>query len=190
MKNFKVFGPLAVAAMMSFAATASADGLTLSTGGSTGTPTIHAVNENGHVTLQNPIGNISCSSTVEGTPSSHGAGIDVSGSFSHLTFTGCTNSWHVTTEAAGSFWISHTSGHNGELRSSGARVHATRFGVDCYYETDNTLIGTVTGGNPATLHIAANIPLDEVASHPLCGTSSAKWEGNYLTTSALYIENS
>jgi hypothetical protein len=199
MKYVKILGLLAVAAaaMMAFAASASATSVTTTTGGAAATPTIHAVNEGGHVTLQNPIAAISCSSTVEGAVSSHGAGVAASGSISKLEFTGCTNSWHVTTaehevegkstQTAGTLSVTWTSGHNGTLSSSGARVITTRFGVTCVYETNNTSIGTVTGGNPATLKISASIPIDTEASSSLCGEKPAAWEGSYVTTSALYI---
>jgi hypothetical protein len=204
MKYVKILGLLAVAAaaMMAFAASASATYVTTTTGGSAATPAIHAVNEGGHVTLKNPIANISCSSTSQGSVESDGHEIEetedktkhtvltsapASGKISELTFTGCTNSWHVTTLAPGSLSVTHTEGHDGSLTSSGARVSTTRFGVTCVYETNNTPIGTVTGGNPATLDISASIPLDAEASSGLCGSGNAAWEGSYVSTSALYI---
>jgi hypothetical protein len=191
MKYVKILSLLAVAAaaMMAFAASASADYVTTSTGGGAETPEIHGVSE-GHVTLKNPIANISCNSTTAGTPTSHGAGAAVSGPISTLAWSNCTNSWHVTTLAPGSLSVESTSGHNGSLSSTGARVATTRFGVTCVYETENTPIGTVTGGNPATLSISASIPLDAEASSGLCGSGNAAWEGSYSTTGALYIANS
>jgi len=194
MKYVKILGLLAVAAaaMMAFAASASATSVTTTTGGAAATPTIHAVNENGHVTLANPIANISCSSTVEGAVESHGSGVPAEGTIKDLTFTGCTNSWHVTAipNADGKYGklsVTWENGHNGILTSSESRVDTTRLGVTCVYETKNTPIGTVTGGNPATLKIEASIPIDTTASSGLCGTGNAKWEGSYVTTSALYV---
>ena len=189
MKYVKILGLLAVAAaaMMAFAASASATSITTTTGGAAATPTIHAVNE-GHVTLQNPIANISCSSTVEGKVESHGSGVTAGGNISTLNFTSCTNSWHVTAITNGSLEVHWTSGHNGTLTSKGAKVDTTRFGVTCVYEIGaGTHIGTVTGGNPASLHIEASIPINDPESSDLCGTGNAKWEGNYVTTSALYV---
>jgi hypothetical protein len=187
MKYVKILGLLAVAAaaMMAFAASASATSVTTTTGGAAATPTIHAVNENGHVTLKNDIANIECTSTVEGKVESHGAG-DASGNISSLTWPTCTNSWHVTTSAGGSLSVSYTSGHNGTLSSNGALVKTTRFFVPCNYETKNTKIGTVTGGNPATLKIEASIPIAAESSE-LCGSGNAEWSGSYVTTSALYV---
>ncbi|HEU4738061.1 MAG TPA: hypothetical protein VFS54_03140 [Solirubrobacterales bacterium] len=191
MKYVKMLGLLAIAAaaMMAFAATASADTVTQTeTDGTTNpTPTIHAVNEGGHVTLQNPIATISCSSTVTGTVTTHEAGKPVTGHISELLFTGCTNSWHVTTVTAGHLTFEAS---NGELKSSSARVETTRLGVKCFYETaaGGTKVGTVTGGSPATLHIEASIPLG-TGSSGLCGTGNAKWEGNYVTTHPLHLDD-
>jgi hypothetical protein len=112
-----------------------------------------------------------------------------SGNISVLNFTGCTNSWHVTAVAGslGSLSVEWTAGHNGVLKSTGSKVDTTRLGVTCVYQTNNTTIGTVTGGNPATLKIEASIPINTGESSGLCGTSAASWEGSYVTTSALYI---
>lgn len=194
MRRFKTLSLLSIgaAALTIFAATASADYVTTTTGGAAATPNIHAVNEGGHVPLANPVANISCSSTVEAPVESHGAGIPVTAEdeIDHLTFTGCTNLWHVTPEDRGGLDIEWTSGHNGAVFSSGARIWATRSILSCVYETDSTHIGTLTGGNPATLHIEAFIPINEEVSSPFCGQSNAEWEGNYVTTSALYVVDS
>jgi len=188
----KMLGLLAVAAtaIMVFAASASADYLSTTTGGATAEPTIHAVNESTHVVLANSIANIECQSTTEGKPNSHGTGKPVSGPISTLTFTGCTNSWHVTVNAPGTLSVKANGvNHGGALTSNGANVTTTRFGVTCNYETSNTAIGTVTGGSPATLHIEASIPIAAGSSF-LCGSGNAKWEGAYVTTSALYVNAS
>jgi hypothetical protein len=195
MKFVKILTLLAVAAaaMMAFAGSASATTVTTTTGGAAATPTIHAVNENGHVKLANSIANIECASTTEGKVEEHGhrtveevTRTDVFGKLSSLSFTGCTNSWHVTVTANGSLSVNWSEGHNGKATSSGTKVTTTRFGVVCNYETNNTPIGTVTGGATATLDIEASIPLAE-GSSSFCGSGNAKWEGNYVTTSALYV---
>jgi hypothetical protein len=175
-----------VVVAMAFAASASATTVTSTTGGAAATPTIHAVSEGGHVKLVNPIANIECSSTVEGKVESHGGGKPASGVLTTLSFTGCTDNWHVTTEKAGELSVTWTSGHNGTVTSSGAFVKTTRFFVPCNYETKNTKVGTIVGGNPATLKIEASIPI-AAGSSELCGEGSGKWEGNYATTSALYV---
>ncbi len=196
MKYVKMLGLLAVAAaaLMAFAASASADYVTTTTNGTTppvNTEKIHAVNHSGkHVILENAIAKIECASTAEGTIETHTGGTDkesATGPLSVLNFTGCTNSWHVTTKALGALYVEWTSGHNGTLFSENTTVEATRFLVPCYYKTADTHIGTVTGGTPATLHIEAKIPL-EAGSSELCGSGAAKWEGGYTTTEGAYIK--
>jgi hypothetical protein len=200
MKYIKILGLLAVAAaaMMAFAGSASATTVTGPTLGTKGestttaqieTPTIHAVNE-GHVKLHNSIVNIECSSTVEGTVTAHGPGIAASGPISTLVFNNCTNEWVVDVENAGSLAIHYTSGSNGTLTSTGARVTATRAGLSCIYETNATDIGTLTGeagpNGEATLDIAASIP--RVGGSFLCGGSTATWTGSYITTHTLKVD--
>lgn len=191
MNHFTTFVPFAVAAglAMAFATSASADYVTTTTGGAAATPTVHAVSE-GHLTLKNPIANIGCNSTTEGTVTDHGPGKLVSTSLSMLNITGCTNSWHTTTNSPGLRYIEWTSGHDGTVVSDGVKVTATRFGVTCVYETKNTHLATMTGGNPATLHVEASIPINPAESSGLCGTANSAWEGGYTTTSALYVVNS
>ncbi|HEU4739665.1 MAG TPA: hypothetical protein VFS54_11395 [Solirubrobacterales bacterium] len=188
MKYVKILGLLAVAAaaLMAFAGTAMATSVTTTTGGAAATPTIHAVNEGGHVVLANSIANIECASTSEGKVETHGAGVPASGKLSSLSFTGCTNSWHVTVTAPGTLSVTWSSGHNGTAVSNEAKVTTTRLGVTCNYETKNTAIGTVTGGATATLDISASIPI-AAGSSGLCGSGNAKWSGSYVTTSALYV---
>jgi len=188
MKYIKILGLLAVAAaaLMAFAGSASATTVTTTTGGAAATPKIHGVNEGGHVVLANSIANIECSSTYESSVESHGAGVTDKGVFIAWLFTGCTNEWHVTIIALGSFETHWISGHNGVVTISGLLFSATRFGVTCNYETKNTSIGTVTGGSPATLDVSASIPIAAGSSF-LCGSGNAKFSGSYVTTSALYV---
>jgi hypothetical protein len=189
MKNLKILGLAAViaAALMALAGSASATTVTTTTGGAAMTASFHLVNEGGHVTFVNPIANISCSSTFDGKVEQHGAGVTAAAKVTTFSLTGCTNSWHYTTIASGVLEFHRTSGHNGTVTWTGGKFDSTRFGVTCVYETKNTSIGTLTGGNPATLKLEANIPINAVESSGLCGTGTVKWEGNYVTTSALYI---
>ncbi len=191
---------LAIVGAMALAATASAASegtvVTSETGGEAVKPTIHAVSEGGHLTLTNSIASITCNSTLEGKVEEDGHRIvasetrtDATGPLTVLTFSTCTNSWHVTTEKAGTISLEATSGYDATVKSSGALVKATRFLVPCNYETSNTTIGTFTGGNPATVHVAASIP-KAAGSSELCGAGNAKWEGNYVMTSALYTPKS
>jgi hypothetical protein len=194
MKHLKILGLLAVAAaaMMAFAASASADYLSTTTGGAEASPTIHAVNENGHVSLHNPEANIECASTTSGAPNTQGAGESISGPISSLSFTGCTNGWTVTVNAAGSLTtVANNKNHGGTLSSSGSTVTATLnlffFHITCRYATNNTSIGTITGGNPATLHIEGKIPFHSGSA--ACGEEPSQWTGDYVTTSAVFVND-
>jgi hypothetical protein len=181
MKYAKMLGLLAVAAaaLMAFAGTASATIIT-SPAGTAYTSTIKAGNAGGHVVLDNPIAKIECSSSVEGKVESHGAAVTAAGKISSLTFTNCTNSWHVTVSSGGSLEIHSLGGGKGTLTSSGATVISTRFGVECRYATSNTHIGTVTGGTPATLAISASIPFHGGSS--FCGEGATSWTGSYTVS--------
>jgi hypothetical protein len=193
MKYVKILGLLAVAAaaMMAFAATASATTLTSPTG-TVYTGSLHAIHEGTHVTLQNPIAKIECNSTVEGAIEHHGTGQTVTGNITSLSFTNCTNEWHVTVVAAGSLELHHKASGEGTVTSSGATVEATRFGVNCRYKTENTDLGTITDshktGATATMDIHALIPFHSGSF--LCGSGATTWEGNYSVTTPdlLYID--
>ena len=193
MKYVKILGLLAVAAaaLMAFAGSASADSATSPTG-TTYTGEIVAEAE-GHAVLDNPIAKIECASKVSGTISGHGAGKAVSGTISSLTFGSpvgtCTDEWHVTVVNAGSLSVNGITGsYNGDAFSTGATVEATRFGITCRYATNNTTIGTVTGGSPATLDISASIPFH--SGSIFCGSGATAWTGNYKVTTpgSLYID--
>ncbi len=183
MKYIKILGLLAVAAaaMMAFAGSASATTVTSNDGT---TPTIEASAE-GHAVLHNPIAKIECASTVKGAVESHGSGVTAKGNIASLTFGSpvgtCTNDWHVTVVSAGSLEIHSIGSGNGTLTSSGATVEATRFGINCRYSTNNTDIGTVTGGEHATLHIQASIPFHSGSF--LCGSGATVWTGSYKVSS-------
>ena len=147
----------------------------------------------GHLTLNNPISKIECASKVEGAVESHGEEVTAGGAVSLLSFTGCTNSWHVTTVSAGSLEVHQTELGNGTVTSSGATIEATRFGVTCRYATSSTTIGTLTGsyitGNDATLDVSASVPFHSGSA--LCGTSATGWTGSYKFSvpSALGLQN-
>jgi len=187
MKHLKILGLAAVisAALMAPAGSASATTITSPTG-TVYTGTVHFAGE-GELTLANPVANISCNSTIEGQVESHGSGITANLKIVTRLYTGCTNSWHTTTVLPGTYIIHWKEKHEGTVTSTGVKVDATRLGVTCVYETNNTSLGTLIGGNPATLKVEASIPLNLAESSALCGSGNAKWEGSYVTTSALYV---
>lgn len=195
MRYLKILGLTAAigAALMGLASSASADYVSTTTGGASATPSIHLVNEGGHVTIRTPIANVSCSVTVEFTPTVHGSFRPISGPVSTISFTGCTNSWHITAVAGhlGSItFFASGSGHGGTARWHGGRVTMTRFGITCTIETSETSIGSLTGGNPGTLDIESSLPIVAGESSGLCGSGSYEWEGSLVATSALYIADS
>ncbi|HEU4462903.1 MAG TPA: hypothetical protein VFR75_09955 [Solirubrobacterales bacterium] len=189
MKYVKILGLLAVAAAapMAFAGTAMATTVTTTTGGAAATPTIHLVNWVSHLTLLNPVANISCASTVELAVEKHGGSATAKGNLAKLTFTGCTNGWHVTAISNGSLEMHHLSGHNGLVTSSGTKIDATRLGITCVYETSNTTLGMLYGGAFPLLELEASVPINHSESSSLCGVSDAHWDGAYQATSALYV---
>jgi hypothetical protein len=192
MKYAKSLVPALLAtALMALAATASATTVTSPAGTVyTGTGKFTGVNENGHVTIHNPIGAIQCSSTFDAELEEHGAGQTVKGTMTELRFASCTSNWHVTVVAGGSLEIhSIEGGSDGTLTSTGATIAATRFGVPCVYTTASTDIGTVTSGHPATLDVEANLPLGGGSSE-LCGSGSVSWTGAYRisTPTMLFVD--
>ncbi|HEU4739314.1 MAG TPA: hypothetical protein VFS54_09585 [Solirubrobacterales bacterium] len=170
---------------------ASADRLTSPTG-TTYTGKITALNyPGGMVGIHNSIVEIDCDMWLELTVESHGAGKAASGKVSNLSFTQCTNSWHVTVSASGLLLFDTTAGYDGTVRSTGTKITATRIGVTCNYETTNTTFGTIEGGSPAVVYLEGSIPIAS-GSSALCGSGAAKMTGNLLVDvpRPLYVDNS
>jgi len=207
MKFLKVLGLAAVAAaaLMAFVGAQTASATVLckvqGTGATTGTTCpegeayssgqeIHAVLDPGtKATLKTEFKTIECTeSTVKGSTSAE-VEETLSGPEGTLTFGGCNCT--VTVLKAGTVsitWISGT--HNATLKSNGSESTvscSTIFGtVHCIYVTENTDLGTLTGGNPATLDANAEIP--RLATSALC-SAKALWEAKYEVTTPkpLYV---
>lgn len=204
MRHVKTFSPLvmAVAVLMSFAGAASATEITSSTGS---TPTIHATMSTAIVI--HGIGTASCQeSTLSATLGEHIEGTP-RGSVSSLSFSGC-GSDHVTvltngtgTNGTGTLQvhtqittiahsggpvtaITHGKNNNGTFTSNGTRITIsfTRLGVSCLYETQNTKIADVIGGEHARLKIeAASLPRVSGDNAIFCG-GAAILTGEYNVT--------
>ena len=186
MKYLKMLGLAAVAAMalMAFvgASTASATTLTVTGVKQTGAVAIEASLKSGTSLIlkdKNGTTTDTCTgSTIEGTTSTFTAA-NVTARVNTLDFSGCSHTTHVL--ASGGLWVAHTSGSNGTVSSSGAKVTvvSTVFGATATCETGaGTTIGTLTGvssGN-ATIHINAT-----TLNCGIMGTSS--WTGVYNVTS-------
>jgi hypothetical protein len=178
---------LAAVAVMAFAGTAAATKITSPTG--TTSTAAGKVEAEGHLVFDNPIAKIECAASAQSQIESHGAGVPAKGNLTSLTFTNCTNSWHVTTVTAGSSSINHTSGYNGTLSSGAATIEATRFGILCRYATGGgTSIGTITSGSPATVDLAAAIPFHSGSA--LCGEGTTTLTGTLKgsTSTGMFID--
>jgi hypothetical protein len=99
-----------------------------------------------------------------------------------LTWTGCT--FPTATTALGTLDISHIAGtDNGTLVATGTEVTInTGFFGACTYGAPATglHLGTVTGGNPASITINALVPLTKNESG-LC-PAEARWTGSFTVT--------
>lgn len=189
MKHFRSLGVIIMAVTIIMMGAASASATTLTDSAENGTPTVHLVNEKAHLELANPIVNIRCLATIEFFITAHGSGVTASGPVSVLKYSGCTDEWVVDVVNNGSITVHYTgagSGHGvGTLTSTGFKITGTRAGLSCIYETNETPLGTLTGGNPATLAVSATIP--RVGGSFLCGGSTAALSGSFVSTQTLKI---
>jgi hypothetical protein len=182
MKHVKILGLLAVAAaaLMAFAGVATASTLT-SPAGTTYTSTIKA--SAGSTSLDGSFTTVTCNkSTTEGKVEQHGASVNAGGNVSSLTFSECNFPTKVV--KAGKLEITSTS----EVISTGAEISIETSVGTCVFTTNNTKVGTFTGGTPASMDIAsAKIP--RTGGNFLCG-SSGTWTGSYTvnTPSTLLVD--
>src|SRR6188472_511729 len=179
MKKLQIGGLLAVAvaALIAFAATASASTTLTSPKGTAYFGTLHANTEN-HALLAPPnLTPIECNSTAEGEVTANGTPATITSKVLTFGSPSCTNNWHVTTVAPGSLTIES----GGTIKSNALTVEATRFGVVCRYKTENTVIGLMTDsaktGETATMHVSGAVPFHSGSA--LCGTETTKWSGSY-----------
>lgn len=176
-------------AMVLFHGRAAATTLTSPTGTVTKS-TIGAESE-GHITIDLVSGlpKIQCTSTLSAALESQGEGKDAVGSLTTLWFPTCTNGWHMTAFLGGKLNFQWTSGYDGTVVWTGGTFEATRLGVICRYKTENTLLGTITGGWPATIDIEAKLPFD--GGSPFCGEQAYSLTGSFKLSgpSPLYVDS-
>ncbi|HEU4738612.1 MAG TPA: hypothetical protein VFS54_05965 [Solirubrobacterales bacterium] len=189
MKKRSVLVGLAVAAiLLSVSGVASATSITSPTG-TVATPSYEAESE-GHLVIDAGGGlpKIECASKLAGSFESHGEGKPASTKLTTLDFTGCTNSWHVTTVAPGELSVEWINAYSGTVTSTGMTVETTRAGVTCRYQTNKTFIGTLTGGIPATIDLGGLIPFHSGSG--TCGTAPVALTGSYKYTSpsSLFVD--
>jgi hypothetical protein len=185
MKYVKMLGLLAVAAaaLMAFAGTASASTLTSPSGTNMAVgATLEATSIN--TELHGPFSSVSCAhSEVKGeikqNGTQNGSKTDAGGNITTLDFDECSS--NVTDASSlGTLEINK----KGEVFSSGTVIAIHTSVGECVFSTNNTKIGTLTGGTGATLDIAGNIP--RTGGSFFCG-SSGEWTGNYSVTSPSYL---
>jgi hypothetical protein len=99
----------------------------------------------------------------------------VEGSVDNLSYTEC--NMLVNVLKRGKLIFHYTSGSNGIVTSEGTEVTYSFSGTSCTYGTPTaTNIGTLNGGNPATLNASAS--LTRVAGGFLCA-NPATWTASY-----------
>lgn len=173
MKYVKTLGLLTVAAaaLMAFAAPASATILT-SPEGTTYTGNIVATSTNSEL-VGSPV-TVKCAhSRAEGSVSKHGVG-NAGGTLSSLDFTEC--NYHTTVNKPGSLEIDSSN----NVFSTGAEVTIITSVGTCVYKTNNTSIGSLTEGFSAT-HDIGSSKIPRITGNFLCG-SSGTWTGSYDLT--------
>jgi hypothetical protein len=151
----------------------------------------HASSE-GYMVIDNPIATINCNLTLEGEAKPQGSGKPIGVPLGSLTFSGCTNSWHVTVVSPGTLSIdSITDSKNGTVTWTGATIDMTRFGVTCRYKAENTDIGTLTGskatGGTATIDLSGTLPVHSGSSF-LCGETSHTLTGSLSVGTPDYLD--
>lgn len=206
MKYVKTLGLASVAAaLIAFSAVDLASGTVLCKVPGTGSPTgttcpageaysagqeLHAVLEPGTTSsLVTEVKTIECSESTSIDDITPEEGTPLASSGGSLSFGKCNCT--VSVLKAGTVWIEWISGtHNGTVTSSGheeTTTCSTIFGsVHCIFVTQGDDLGTLTGGNPATLDITASTP--RLTTNALC-SSEATWHAKYeiTTPKPLYV---
>ena len=172
---------LTAAAVLGASGTASATTLTSPAGTTLEKGAVIKAQSEGHTVLDSPIGKIECSVSGEGELTDAGSATETTeGEVFFGTFT-CTSA-SVTVVNTGIARLHSLGNGKGHLVGTGTMVTVETFGLHCIYSTNNTSLGTVTGGTPATLQISATIPRTGGKSGAFCG-SSAPYTGKTKVTS-------
>lgn len=169
MRHLKIFGAavVAVAALSAFAAPASATTLT-SPEGTTYTGSIKAESE-GAISLQGSFTTVTCNTVgLEGTVSEHGATSTIKIPLSWLTWISC--NFIVKILKRGTLeWHSLGNG-NATVTWSGLEMTVETSIANCIFTTNNTHIGTFTGGIPPRFHFGPSA-LPRTGHSIFCGSS-------------------
>lgn len=99
----------------------------------------------------------------------------VSGVYEEHTKSGCTTTVKIL--ANGTWEIHHIPGtDNGTLTSTGTETTISFLGVSCIFKTNNTQVGTLTGGNPATIDASGSIPSSTGGFCPTAALTSGAYK--------------
>lgn len=190
MQYLKIRGSVVVLAMLLMGLPGVASATTgTSPAGTTYTGTVHAVSL-GHLELHNPAANIKCTHTLHGNVIGHGSTNTLTVQLIETRLTNCTEGWTVTANSPGHLEIHHTNGFDGTVTSKGATYTAVNdaIGITCRYKTENTSIGTFTGGSPALIDINGSLPFH--SGSIFCGSGASAVTGTLELASptALYVD--
>jgi hypothetical protein len=185
MKYLKMLGlaAAAAAALMAFAGSASATVLCTENQnpcpvGKDEPPNTLISATSSHTQLTASFGTVTCKKNEVGgeTTNTGGPTSTVEGPVESLVFDECNGK--VVVKEKGTLEVHAIGGGNGTLTSKNAAVTVELFGVHCVYGTTatGTNLGTVTGGNPATVDINATVVRKEGGF--FC-PGTAIWEGTY-----------
>jgi hypothetical protein len=183
MKYMKILGLAAVAAMalMAFvASSASATVLTSPAGTVLPAGTVVEATLKGSAVLEETGGTTldTCTGSTVSGKTSTASGTPLTGNIETLDWSNCIVP--TKTFVNGSLSVEATSQGNGTVSGSESKVTVGIFGVSCIYGTGTAVpLGTVTGGEPATVDINAVIHLQEGGI--LCPTTT-KWTATYTIT--------
>ena len=181
---------VAAAALMAVAGSASATGLTTSTGATYSGP-IHASAGTGE--LHGEAFTVHCTgSTVSANVTTQSSTTTVHGPVTALSFSNC--NFPVTVLKTGTL-IAHTkttvNDGNGTLTSDGAEItiHGP-FGINCIFTTKETDIGTLTGSKntkgTAKLDIDSSL-IPRTGHSAFCG-ANGEWTGSYTVSTPDYLD--
>jgi hypothetical protein len=174
MKHVKTLGLLAVTATALLAFTGVASASTVKSGGANYTSTIAATSTN--FQLHGSFVTVSCTTShLKGNIESHGAAITTFSATSSFSLTGC--NYTVTVKKAGNVTFHTTTTPNATLTWSGGEMEIHTSIGGCVFTTNNTPIGTLTGGTGAKLDIDSSA-IPRTGGSFFCG-SSGEMTGNY-----------
>jgi hypothetical protein len=184
MKHLKALGLTSILAIALLASPggASAETLTSPAGKHIPVGTQVHFESVGHVPLHAPFLTIECNVTITKKTTTTGGivlGLTtvVESVVEQIKFSNCTGGATVHALKGGTLKVAS----GGAVASTGAEFTVSALGFHCVYSTNNTALGTITGGEEAELDLSATLPRTGGSSGAFCG-STAPWTGRYKIT--------